>query len=207
MEHKLPYARAGWAQVHKLCSIPLNPVQCSTALHTPQPGTAAHGLPLTPGPSRWSRARLAPAQTQQMMLIRECRTLGRPGCSFCSEASPCFLIKYLQLQKRQNSVQILTARFMCGKNPKERKKRKKRNHNISLILTESRKKRTQWPKNQYDSRVWEIEQNVGANKHCLIHHGDNKQSSTVQFNFSQYWSGTVIFRPDQQVLPLTTPAC
>lgn len=100
--------------------------QGGTALHTPQPGTAAHGLPLTPGPSRWSRASLAPAQTQQMMLIRECRTLGRPGCSFCSEASPCFLIKYLQLQKRQNSVQILTARFMCGKNPKERKKRKKK---------------------------------------------------------------------------------
>lgn len=90
---------------------------------------------------------------------------------------------------------------MCGKNPKERKKRKKkRNHNISLILTECRKKRTQWPKNQYHSRFWEIEQNVGANKHYLIHHRDNKQSNTVQFNFSQYWSGIVIFRPDQQVL-------
>lgn len=71
--------------------------QGSRAPHTPQRGTAAHSLPLTPGSSRWSRVSLAPAQTQQMMLITECRTLGRPGCSFGSEDIPCFSIKYLQL--------------------------------------------------------------------------------------------------------------
>lgn len=169
---------------HSLCSITLNHVQGNgehTTAHIPGRDccSVASLSPQIPADQvDPSKASLAPTKQRQLMLIRECRTLGSSGCRFGSEVIPCFLNKVLALATVKNDKAQTKSSWQEDLNMWQASKGKKQSHHFSHTIREQEQKDTltqkskslQESKLKRPARVWEVQQHGGANKHCLILH-------------------------------------